>query len=88
MLTPLSRTKKSQQDMVLTMLILPTFLGNMVGGELEKKTTLIFGFSDTQMTRDSLAATPCRHAFRGAKTTPLSLTGLGFGTPYDTFDIV
>ena len=45
------------------------------------KKTLIFGFSDTQMTRYSLAVTPCRHALRAAKTTPLSLKGLRFGTP-------
>ena len=46
------------------------------------------------MTRDSLVVTHCRHALRGAKTTPLSLKGWRFGTPCastrhanDTFDL-
>ena len=34
--TPLSRTKKTQQDMVITMFIAP-FLGDMVGDELNNK---------------------------------------------------
>jgi hypothetical protein len=43
--------------MVRTILIAP-FLGEMVGGELDKKQNFDFGFSDTQMTRDSLVVTP------------------------------
>ena len=47
--TPLSRTKKTQQDMVTTMLIAP-FLGETLGGELNNKKNDL-GKSDTQMTR-------------------------------------
>ena len=47
--TPLSRTKKTQQDMVTTILIAP-FLGETLGGELNNKKNDL-GKSDTQMTR-------------------------------------
>ena len=56
------------------------FLGDMVGDELNNK-NFDFGNSDEQMTRNSMVMTHCRHALRGAKTTPLSLKGWRFGTP-------
>ena len=48
--------------MAITILIAP-FLGEMVGGELDKKQNFDFGFSDANDTR-----LPCSDA--GAKTTP------------------
>ena len=78
------RTKKTPQDMMTTMLIAP-FLGEIVGGELNNKkkwSGKIRHANDTQ----SLVVTPCWHALRGAKTTPLSLKGWRFGTPANPTD--
>ena len=81
--TPLSRTKKTQQDMVTTMLIAP-FLGETVGGELNNKKMIwenptrkwhAVPGSDTLLTR-----------IKGCQKQPLSLKGWRFGTPANPTD--
>ena len=54
----------------MTMIVDSTVFGRDGWRRAEQK-NIILVKSDTQITRDSLVVTPCRHALRGAKTTPL-----------------
>ena len=77
---------------MITMFIAPC-LGDMVGDELNNKNFDFGEFRHANDTRLPAIVTRCRHALRGAKTTPLSLKGWRFGNPCtptrhanDTFD--
>ena len=67
--TPLSRTKKTQQDMVITMFIAP-FLGDMVGDELNNKN---FDFGEFRHANDT--------RLPGSDTLPTRIKGRQNDTP-------
>ena len=67
--TPLSRTKKTQQDMVITMFIAP-FLGDIVGDELNNKN---FDFGEFRHANDT--------RLPGSDTLPTRIKGRKNDTP-------